>query len=186
MAASDLSILLQSVAGGDRRAFRDLYDATAPKLLGIAVRILRDRGLAEEILQDVYLRVWRNASRYSPEAGSPMTWLSTIARNRAIDVVRSRKAEPIAAAPVGDLDGDWLEKLAGQAGGDVDHADAEALRQCLGRVDAELRQCLVLAYCEGYSREELAERFDRNVNTVKTWLRRGLSALRVCLDPPCP
>ena len=186
VAATDLSVLLQSVAAGDRRAFRDLYDATSPKLLGIAVRILRDKALAEEILQDVYLRVWRNANRYSPEAGAPMTWLSTIARNRAIDVVRSRKAEPIAAAPAGDEDGGWLESLADPAGEGVDRVDAQALQQCLGQVEGELRHCLVLAYCEGYSREELADRFGRNVNTIKTWLRRGLAALRVCLDPPCP
>lgn len=179
----DLSVLLQRVAQGDRRAFKALYEATAPKLLGIALRIRRDRAGAEEIVQDVFLRVWRKAGSYSPEAGSPLAWLATITRYRAIDVVRNLGTEPVtyAQAPKDDEGSDWLDNLAVAAPG-ADPAEARALRQCLERVDPTTRDCVVLAYCEGYSREELAERFDANVNTIKTWLRRGLLGLRQCLD----
>ena len=185
MLETDLPTLIRAVAEGDRLAFRKLYDATAPKLLGIALRIRRDRAGAEEILQDVFLRVWQNASRYSPEAGSPMAWMATITRNRAIDVIRQRNAEPITPPPAQD-DETWLENLADLSGAESDRADVEGLRQCLARIKDEQRNCILLAYCEGYSREELAARFGRNVNTIKTWLHRGLSELRICLDPPCP
>ena len=90
MDANELSSLIHAVARGERQAFRSLYDATAPKLLGIALRILRDRARAEEVLQDVFLKVWRSAGSFSLDAGSPMTWLATITRNRAIDVGRSQ------------------------------------------------------------------------------------------------
>ncbi len=182
VSSTDLASLLQRVARGDRLAFRALYDATAPKLFAIALRISRDRAGAEEIVQEVFLRVWRKADTYVPEQGSALAWLATITRYRAIDVVRSRGAEPLASPSAAEEDvSGWLDRLAVAAPG-ADPADARALRQCLERVDGPTREALVLAYCEGYSREELAERFGANVNTIKTWLRRGLLGLRQCLE----
>ena len=171
-----LAELLKASAAGDRAAFRRLYDATAPKLFGIVLRITRDRSSAEEVLQETYVKVWRNAERYQPEAGAPMAWLCAIARNGAIDRVRSERVSPT-SAPGAD---DALAQLA--APGGTDPAMREALRRCLAGLDAEARACVVLAYCAGLSREELAERFNRPVGTIKTLLHRSIRLLRTCLE----
>jgi len=174
-----LAALIASTAGGDRRAFKALYDATAPKLLGIVLRIVRDRAVAEDVLQDVFLRVWQNAGSYAPDAGQPMTWLASIARYRAIDVLRQRRETTIGGGEDGE---DWIAGIMDTHDGEAELIDRDRLRHCLGRLDEAQRTCLILAYCEGFSREELASRFARPVNTIKTWLHRGLASLRACLD----
>jgi RNA polymerase sigma-70 factor (ECF subfamily) len=174
-----LSALIASTAGGDRRAFKALYDATAPKLFGIVLRIVRDRAVAEEVLQDAFLRVWQNAGSYAPDAGQPLTWLAAIARYRAIDVVRQRRETPVRG---GEEEEDWIAGIMDPNDGEAQLIDRDRLRHCLARLDEMQRACLVLAYCDGYSREELASRFARPVNTIKTWLHRGLASLRGCLD----
>lgn len=177
-ADSELARWIVAVAGGDRAALRALYDATAPKLLGIILRILRDRSAAEDALQEVFVRVWQRAASYDPQAGAPLAWLVAIARHRAIDLVRQEKSARLTQAEEG-----WLEGLADlRDDGEVDLARRDALARCLDGVEAPQRDCLVLAYCEGWSREELAARFDRPANTIKTWLRRGLISLRGCLE----
>lgn len=174
-----LADLIAGAAGGDREAFRDLYEATSAKLYAVILRIIRDRPTADDVLQDVYLRIWRNAATYTPEAGSPMTWLNSIARNRAIDLVRRKTYAP---PPAEDGDVDYFERLA--APGDVEQqfANRAELRRCLGEIAEPNRSCVLLAYYQGYSREELAARFDQPPNTIKTWLHRSLVALRSCLD----
>ena len=176
-----LAALIAAVAKGDQGAFKMLYDATAPKLFGLVLRIARDRAVAEEVLQDVYLRIWRNASTYTAEAGLPLTWMASIARHRAIDVLRQRTEVLIGPNEEGQ---DWLDTVMEARDLEADLIDADRLRHCLGQLEAAQRQCLLLAYYEGYSREELATRFDKPVNTIKTWLHRGLGVLRTCLDRP--
>lgn len=173
----DLARLIRAVAAGDRAALRALYAATAPKLLGIILRIVQDRSAAEDALQEVFVRVWQRAGSYDPQAGAPLAWLVAIARYRAIDLVRQEKAARLTQAEEG-----WLERLADTGDGEADLARRDALAHCLDGVEAPQRDCLVLAYCEGWSREELAARHDRPVNTIKTWLRRGLISLRGCLE----
>lgn len=178
-ASAELAALIASVRDRDRTAFRSLYDATAPKLLGLIIRIVRDRAVAEDVLQDAFLRVWQNASTYSPDAGQPMTWLISIARNRAIDLIR-RKREVLAR---GDEDGlSWLDSVADGRDHEGHFLGRDALRTCLGRLDDAQRECIMLAYCDGYSREELAARFVRPVNTIKSWLHRSIGTLRTCMD----
>jgi RNA polymerase sigma-70 factor (ECF subfamily) len=170
-----LGNLLRAAAQGDRRAFRSLYEATAPKLFAIVLRIVRNRPVAEEVLQETYVNVWQKAERFSPEAGDPMAWLTTIARNRAIDRIRSERIDRASTT-----DETILERLVAPSSGDpVMH---EALRRCLDGLDEEARTCMILAYCSGYSREELAERFGRPVGTIKTLLFRSTRLLRECLD----
>ena len=110
----DLSVLMASVAAGDRLAFKHLYDRTSARLLGIVRRIVRDRALAEEVLQEVYLRIWERAASYRTELGSALTWMTSIARHRAIDVLRQHKE--IALPPMDDGE-DWLERVAGPVTG---------------------------------------------------------------------
>jgi RNA polymerase sigma-70 factor (ECF subfamily) len=178
-ASIDLTGLVAGTARGDRAAFAELYGRTAAKLLGIVIRIVRDRAIAEDVLQEVYLRVWQNAASYAPDAGRPMTWMISIARNRAIDVVRGRRILQLAQ----DEDGlDPLESVAEGRDREAEIIDMSRLRLCLGQLDAVQRRCLLEAYYDGYSREELAIRFGKPVNTIKTWLHRTAATLRTCLD----
>jgi RNA polymerase sigma factor (sigma-70 family) len=176
---ADLPALLAATARADRDAFRELYGRTAPKLLAVIARILRDRAAAEDVLQDVYLRVWQNAASYSADTARPMTWLIAIARNRSLDVMRQRRDVLIAPADDGT---DWFDAIPEGRDREAEFIDLDRLRVCLGRLDETQRRCLLAAYYDGFSREELAERYRRPVNTIKTWLHRGASALRSCLE----
>jgi RNA polymerase sigma factor (sigma-70 family) len=168
-----------AAAKGDRTAFKQLYDLTSPKLFGAILRILRNRSAAEEVLQDVFLRIWQNAASYSPEAAPHMAWMYAIARNRAIDVLRVKT--PVLAAP--DEDGtDWYERVAEPRDRENEMMDIAQLRHCLGLIEEPARSMVLAAYYEGHSREELALRYDRPVNTIKTWLHRSLSTLKGCME----
>ena len=174
-----LESLLGATANGDKDAFRILYDRSSAKLFGVVLRILRNRQKAEDVLQDVYLKIWQKASSYDPIQGKPITWMATIARNRAIDIIRASRPEQTVDKPG---DEEEIFKLGGQDAESVDVADLESLRFCLGEMKDDDRNYVLLAYYEGYSREELAERFSSPVGTIKTRLRRGLVALRTCLE----
>lgn len=171
-----LASLLQETAAGDSAAFRTLYDRTAAKLFAVVLRISQDRATAEEVLQETYVKVWRRADDFSANEGQPIAWLVAIARNQAIDRLRSEK---LVRASVPESE-DVLARLAAPADGDP--LARQALRSCLEGLDEEARSCVVLAYCSGLSREELAERYDRPVGTIKTLLHRSIRLLRNCLD----
>ncbi|GJE26725.1 sigma-70 family RNA polymerase sigma factor [Methylobacterium organophilum] len=171
--------LLAQIAGGDAAALRSLYDLTAPKLFGLILRIQRDRSLAEDVLQDVYLKIWRSAGSYTAQAGPPLPWLCAVARHRAIDVIR-RKGE--VQGPVSEDGEDFFERLVDPSDAAGAFLNRDALQHCLGQLDPAHRDCVVRAYCEGLSREELAQIHDRPVNTIKTWLHRALASLKGCLE----
>ncbi len=177
--SDEIADLLVAVAGGDREAFRALYDETSPKLFGVILRIIRNRSSAEDILQDVYLKIWRNAASYSREAGPALAWLNSIARNRTIDRLRQKS---FATPPVAEDGVDWYEKIAAPGDPEADLVTVAALRRCLGAIEEPNRSCVLLAYYEGYSRDELAARFGKPVNTIKTWLHRSLLSLKACLE----
>lgn len=177
--AEPLEALIAAVAAGDRRAYARLYERTSAKLFGVALRILRDRAIAEEVLQEIYLSVWRSASSYAAEKARPMTWLITIARNKALDVARGRREVLLDPDEDG---GDPFAAIPDPFDAAANFADRDALTRCLDLLEEAQRHCILLAYCEGWSREELAERTGKNVNTIKTWLHRGLAALRGCLS----
>lgn len=170
-----LQATLSAVAAEDRTAFRSLYQATAPKLFGIILRITGNRSVAEDALQDVYVKVWQKASLYRPESGQPMAWLAAIARNSALDRIRARRVERTRE----NDDEALIDRLAAE---ELGPDTREALRECLATLDEEERRCVILAYCSGYSREELAERFQKPVGTIKTMLHRTIRALRTCLE----
>lgn len=174
----DITALVTRVAAGDSDAFAALYDATSLKLFGICLRILRRQELAEEILQEVYIRIWDKAADFDASRASPITWMATIARNRAIDEVRRKK-------PVFADDMAGTEEISDPARTPAEHLEAsdetQRLERCLGQLNAPQRSAVRLAYLDGLSRAEIAERLDQPVGTVKTWLHRSLKQLKDCL-----
>ena len=176
----ELTLLLLGSAQRDARAFRRLYDLASPRLLSSALRILRDRALAEEALQEAFIGIWRYAARYDPLAGAPMTWMTAIVRNRALDLLR-RRAEAAGASTV-DLDEAAIGTNPSAEQAVLDMEMNDNLRKCLSELEAAQRQALVLAYAHGLSHAELAAHLARPLGTVKSWVRRGLAALRQCID----
>ena len=176
---AELDNLLGAVGRRDRLAFKQLYLLTAPKLFATILRILKNKSAAEEVLQDVFLRIWQNADSFSSETAPARAWMNSIARNRAIDVLRQKTFTTVSGA--GD-ETDWYERIAEERDREADMINNASLRHCLEQIDTQARDCVLLAYYEGLSREELAQRYDRPVNTIKTWLHRSLLSLRACLD----
>lgn len=176
---TNLDQLLQRVADRDEAAFAALYRQTAPKLLAIARRILRQRGLAEDVLQEVYVKIWRDAGRFDPGRGSAMAWMSIMARNLSIDALRKRQRTP---QPVAEMPDNSRVEFVWQPSAGIDAVDRVALMRGLSKLDDERRDMLLCAYYEGLTREELAVRFSRPVGTVKTWLRASLATLRESLS----
>lgn len=174
----DITALLKRVAAGDSDAFGVLYSATSLKLFGICLRILRRQELAEEILQEVYIRIWDKAADFDPSRASPITWMATIARNRAIDEVRKKKP-----AFADDMSG--TDEISDPGRGPAEHLEAgedvQRLQHCLEQLNAPQRNAVRLAYLDGLSRAEIAQRLDQPVGTVKTWLHRSLKQLKDCL-----
>ena len=174
-----LEELLSATAAGNRDAFKTLYERCSAKLFGVILRILKNKEKSEDVLQDVFLKIWQKADSYNPEYGRPITWMATIARNRAIDVVRATRPSQTVDEPG---DEEEIFKLGGQDAQGIDFEDLETLRFCLGEMKGDVRKYVLLAYYEGFSREELSERYDVPIGTIKTRLRRGLLALRSCLE----
>lgn len=181
--SSDLPDLMARVALRDRQAFARLYRRTGAKLFGVCLRILKDRSAAEDVLQDVYVRVWQAADTFDPARASPITWLVTIARNRSIDVLRSRKAA--SAGETGDME-DVADTVADAAPDPEAAAAASGERRridaCLDELEADRASAVRFAYLDGASYQALADRFGVPLNTMRTWLRRSLMRLRECLE----
>jgi len=178
LSSQELVWLLAAVAKGDRAAFERLYAATRAKLYGVVLRILRRRDLADEVMQETYLKIWNSAGQFDPAMASPITWMVAIARNRAIDQVRKKTEVSI------DEDPAVLEIAAESPDPLARREMTEELRRllaCMGRLDEERRRLVLFAYYDGWSREQLAAKFGKPVNTVKTWLRRALMEIRECL-----
>jgi len=188
----ELGELLSRVALGDRGAFGVLYRQTSAHLLGVVLRIQRDRALAEEVLQEVYVNVWRAAGGYEAGLGQPWTWLISVARHRAIDSLRRRQAEPVTVAgpSTDDEDDDVLTRLPSTTAGPLEllaqAAEARALADCVRALSGEQQQSLALAFYQGLSHAEVAQHLRQPLGTVKSWLRRALFALRDCLERAAP
>ena len=173
-----LARLIAATAREDQAAFAELYDMTRRKLFGVALTVLRRRDLAEDVLQEAYIRVWRSAARFDPARGTAITWMATIVRNLAIDVKRS----PAAAAT--DDTALMVIPFNGRSALDQVEAsdDERRLRDALKTLDPMRRKLVIAAYIQGQSREQLAQRFGAPVNTIKTWLRRAVLDMRAVLE----
>ncbi len=167
-----LERLLAATAGGDRGAFADLYAETATRLFGVALRIVGRRDHAEDVLQEAFVRVWNAAGDYRSARGAPMAWLSTIVRNKAID--RKRRERPEV-----ELDETRQEEKPDLS---MLSEDSRQLQACLETLDEPQRHCVLMAFVEGYTHQELAARLERPLGTVKSWIRRSLGQLKVCLE----
>ena len=177
-AAQRLAALLARTALADRAAFAELYEATKAKLFGVSLRIVRERPLAEEALQDSFVNIWNHAADYAVTKSAPLTWMTAIVRNRSLDIVRRSREEP-------DIDEALTNALADERAAPArdaqDRADAHSIRDCLAELEGDQRQTIALAFYHGLSHSELAEHLRRPIGTVKTHIRRGLLRLRDCL-----
>ncbi|MFJ2463223.1 sigma-70 family RNA polymerase sigma factor [Pseudomonas sp. NPDC087615] len=170
--------LLAQCSLGDRRAFETLYRSVGPRLHGVALRFMGRTDLAEEVLQESFVRIWNNASRYEAHLSAPMTWMINITRNQAIDQLRKHRDRPLS-----DVEQDALADESPSAHDQLSSArEAHALNRCLDSLDGMQRQSISVAYFQGLSCTELAEHLATPLGTVKSWIRRGMERLRRCLE----
>jgi len=175
---AELVWLLAAVAKGDQAAFDKLYAATRAKLYGVVLRILRRTDLADEVIQETYVKVWSSAGQFNPALASPITWMVAIARNRAIDTLRKKSDLSLEDMPEAmEVAADTADPLAAREFSE----ELKRLLGCIGRLEGERRKLVLLAYYDGFSREQLAQQLGKPVNTIKTWLRRSLLEIRECL-----
>lgn len=174
----DIEDCLTRIGRGEEAALRRLYEVEAPRMLGVAMRILRRRALAEEAVHDAFLRIWKSAATYNAASGSGRGWIYTIVRNRALNILRGEArtdltddVEAFGQASEDETPEEVMSRL----------SDADALRRCLERLDARRRGVILLAYTQGLSHGELAARMNVPLGTMKSWIRRGLMALKECL-----
>jgi len=178
---AQLQELLAASALRDRQAFARLYEMTSAKLYAVVLRILSRDEWAQDCLQEAYIKVWNRADSYRPYLASPMTWMTTIARNQALDLLRRRhrevrESETEAFPEEVDqqlLPPDRLQQT----------AEGQLLQRCLEQLKSQQRQVIALAYFKGLTHDELAAQTNTPLGTVKTWIRRGLEQLKRCLEP---
>ena len=177
----ELAALIKSVAGGDQSAMTTLYDSTSRLVYGLALRILDDTSAAEEVLMDVYMQVWRQASLYDGKRGAPLAWLTTIARSRAIDRLRSGVQEQMRREP---LESASMSTTATSAEDFTIASEMQKLvRSALDTLSPEQREVIELAYYGGFSHSEIAAKLSQPLGTVKTRTRLGMMKLREVLQP---
>ena len=178
-----LRTLLAAVARKDGDAFRSLYEATSPKLFGFALRILGKRELAEEALQDGYIAIWNGAGSYQSHLAAPMTWMTAIVRNKALDLLRRHGGEAEIDGQV--FDSEIMEALQDPRANPIDallvSRDAKALAYCMSTLEGLHRQVVGLAFFHDLSHSEVAQQMAIPIGTVKTWIRRSLERLKTCL-----
>lgn len=170
---AEVAAAIARCASGDRLALRIIYDREAARMVGIAIRILRRKDLAEEATHEAFLRIWRSAQSFDPARGTARAWLFAIVRNQALTILRNEQRfdanvldeshEPDLATAVSRL------------------PESSALRRCLQQLDTGRRSAIVLAYVHGFSHGELAGRLGVPLGTVKSWVRRGLRSLQECM-----
>jgi len=171
-APSSVDVLIEAVGRGSPVALKRLYDVESRRLYGIALRIARRPEIAADVLQEAFLQIWQNAATFSAERGAGAAWLTGVVRFRALDAVRKVGRETLSDEA---LEPDVVEKLDAVA-------QTAALRRCLTLLEDEQRRCILLAFVDGLSHSQIAERIKAPLGSVKSWIRRGLHSLRRCLQ----
>jgi RNA polymerase sigma-70 factor (ECF subfamily) len=185
----ELSSLLARSGLGDRAAFAQLYERSSGHLFAVVLRIQRDRAQAEDLLQEIYVSVWKAAASFDAARSQPLTWLTHIARNRAIDSLRRAKAQPRLESTTrgdGDERPDATDMTADEGPGPLEllnrASHARELSHCLESLSPPQRQSVALAFFDGLSHAEVAEHLKEPLGTVKSWVRRALQTLKGCLE----
>ncbi len=179
---------MSRVAMRDQAGFKQLYEATARCLLAIIMRMLHERSWSEEVLQEVYISIWHTAPSYSAARAQPMTWLMAIARNKALDALRSSRTErehtvrPLVSDDEDTPPPDIADERLGLLEGLMQSVDSQRLRVCLQALESAQRQAIALAFYDGLTHSELALHLRQPLGTVKAWVRRGLGQLKLCLE----
>lgn len=177
-AGIDIDGALRRCATGDSAALRVIYDAEADRMLGVAMRMLKRRSLAEEAVHDAFVQIWRKAATFDPGRGAAKTWIYAVLRNGALDILRSESRTEA-------LEDDAIEDTASEADDPetvvLKLSDGAALRRCLETLEPKRRSAIVLAYVNGLTQGELAGRLGVPIGTVKSWIRRSLMSLKECL-----
>jgi RNA polymerase sigma factor (sigma-70 family) len=177
--AFDYEAAVEACARGERQALRSLYERESRWLLAVAQRIVRDRETARDVVQDAFLQIWQRASSFRRDLGSGRGWIYTVVRHRALDIARTAGREMAAGDEIDAL----ADAVAGRSHHDAEPAiDTGALSHCLDALDDSKRHCIVLAFVEGYTQDQIARRLATPVGTVKSWIRRGLLSLKECLS----
>ncbi|MEX0604000.1 MAG: sigma-70 family RNA polymerase sigma factor [Marinobacter sp.] len=175
----ELMTLLGAVARHDRRAFQRLYEQVSGRMFGLCQRLAGQQELAEEALQDAFIRIWHHASEYHSDRGSPMSWMMTIARYRTLDLIRARKVRRTAGD---DALNSAEDERAGPLEATLQMDGSAALTGCLDELSPSQRDSILLSYYRGFTHDELSTAMSTPVGTVKSWIRRGLQALKRCLE----
>jgi RNA polymerase sigma-70 factor (ECF subfamily) len=178
--ALTLAELLGQSALKNQRAFGDLYQLTSAKLYGVALRILRRQDWAEEVLQECYVNIWNHAGDYAVAKSAPLTWMTSIVRNRCLDWLRRPQAEATGVEYDIAVEA-WQDDAPGPMDSLLAASEAAALARCLQQLESKQRQSIMLAFFHGLSHTELASHMQQPLGTVKTWVRRGLERLKGCL-----
>jgi len=185
----ELGELLARSGLGDRQAFATLYERTSGHLFAVVLRIQRDRALAEDLLQDIYVSIWKAAAGFDAAQSQPLTWLTSIARNRAIDSLRRAQTQPQTVSTTREEDDDSpdaVEASADEGPGPLELLDraseARQLTVCMEGLTPQQRQSVALAFFDGLSHAEVAEHLRQPLGTVKSWVRRALMSLKTCLE----
>jgi RNA polymerase sigma-70 factor (ECF subfamily) len=178
--AGEVEALLGRCAMQDQQALAQLYEAVSARVLGVLLRMLRNRAVAEEALQDVMVRVWQRSDQYAAYRGRALTWILSIARYRAIDLLRAQRTQvtldEVPEEALADPDAEAFSQAVSS------QRSRRALDDCLQRLTPEQQRCLSLAYVDGYSQDEIATVIESPLGTVKSWVRRGLASLKRCMD----
>jgi RNA polymerase sigma-70 factor (ECF subfamily) len=183
-AIPSLEDLIGRIAMGDRAALRALYDASAHRLYPIALRLLNERSLAEDALQDTFVAVWHHAGRFQAGRATAMAWLATLVRNKALDIGRARPNHlPL---EITDSDGETRTVDVASDGPTpeetlLERCEDAQLRHCIGQIETAPREALILAYFDGLTHQDLAARLSQPLGTVKAWIRRSLQRLQRCM-----
>ncbi|MBO0496780.1 sigma-70 family RNA polymerase sigma factor [Pseudomonas sp. Marseille-Q1929] len=165
----DYEACLLACARGDQRALRQLYEQDSGHLLGVALRITRDKALAEDVVHDAFIKIWRGAGSFDPARGAARGWVFSVTRHLALNAMRNSYRE----VPLGDEHEPAATPEFSTHSGQI--------HTCLEQLDPARRSCILHAYVDGYSHSEIARKLDTPLGTVKAWIKRSLAALRECM-----
>ncbi len=174
----ELAELLSRCANGDEEALEALYHLSSPKLYAVCLALLRNEELAQDVLQDSYVKIWHRAGSYNRAKGTALSWMTSVARHRALDVLRStslQHEQGLDVLEIADASQDPLTLT------DID-ASTTALMECMDQLKEEQKRCIMMAYYYGYSHDELSRSLQKPLGTIKAWIRRGIMRIRECLD----